>query len=57
MGWTNMENLLPPEEEFVDTKISDDKGERNFQQMKRRSNLWFTRDGLYVLYTDTLEAS
>jgi len=38
----------------VETKLHDEKGERNHGLLKRQGNLWFTPDGaMYVYYTPT----
>lgn len=53
-GWINVNQQLPEEGRLVETKISDEQGERNIQQLKRRGNLWFIPDGsMYVYYTPT----
>lgn len=53
MNWTSVKFIQPPNEIFVYTKISDSQGERNFQKMKRKNNLWFCEDGTYVYYIPT----
>jgi hypothetical protein len=54
MDWININSSLPPQGEIVETKISDRNGERNFQNLKLRRNLWFVEDGsTYVYYTPT----
>lgn len=36
------------------TKVDDEKGVRNEQELKRQGNLWFVPDGsMYVYYTPT----
>lgn len=53
-GWTQTKDILPPENEVVETVIYDKKGRRNEQKMKRRENLWFLPDdSMYVYYTPT----
>lgn len=45
---------LPTNDTVVLTKIADKDGERNFQKLRRRNNLWFLPDGsMYVYYTPT----
>lgn len=41
-----------PENKLVLTKISDAKGERNFQMLERRGRLWFAGN-MYVYYAPT----
>ena len=52
--WTELTKEIPKNGEIVNTKIKDDKGERNIQPLKRQGNLWFLPDGsMYVYYTPT----
>jgi len=52
--WTELTKEIPKTGEIVNTKIKDDKGERNIQPLKRQGNLWFLPDGsMYVYYTPT----
>ena len=52
--WNLVSEVLPPEGGIVETKISDEKGERNIQLLKRVGNLWLFPDGsMYVYYTPT----
>ena len=52
--WFRTDEDLPPDGVIVTTKISDDHGERNVQELKRHGNLWFIPDGLmYIYYTPT----
>lgn len=45
---------LPPDGLVVETKISDEHGERNVQKLKRSGRLWWSPDGsMYVYYTPT----
>ena len=47
---------LPPEDVMVETKIDDDKGERNVCLLCREGRLWYTgtgNNGMYVYYTPT----
>ena len=54
MEWISVENQLPPEKVVVDTKISDENGERNEQQLLRKGGLWFFPDmSMYVYYRPT----
>lgn len=52
-NYTATNFTLPPEGVLVHTKISDKHGDRNFQRMTRKGNLWFGKDGTYVYYTPT----
>lgn len=52
--WIPINDELPPERMIVWTKISDDRGDRNEQDLFRIGNLWFLPDeGMYVYYTPT----
>lgn len=52
--WTKIADILPQEGRVYETKIDDEKGERNIQDLKRVGNLWFYPDGtMYVYYTPT----
>lgn len=52
--WILVKYVLPENNKVVDTKIDDEKGLRNEQQLKRLNHLWFNPDGLtYVYYTPT----
>ncbi len=52
--FTKVENLLPPENVVVITKIIDEHGERNEERLMRKGNLWWMADGsMYVYYTPT----
>jgi len=43
-----------PEGVVVETKIDDERGERNHGKLIRRGNLWFVADGsMYVYYRPT----
>lgn len=54
MEWISVSEQLPNDDVAVMTKIDDDKGCRNEQQLKRRGNLWFfTDDSMYVYYRPT----
>jgi hypothetical protein len=53
-GWMETKRGLPKDGLVVDTKIDDEKGCRNEQQLKRSGRLWFYPDGsMYVYYTPT----
>ncbi len=53
-AWTPCLHHLPPEGEVVMTKIDDENGCRNGQELKRKGNLWFfPDDSMYVYYTPT----
>lgn len=52
--WTRCAWELPPENIVVETKIHDDDGCRNQQDLKRYKGLWFFPDGSgYVYYSPT----
>lgn len=52
--WISVSGTPPKQGEVVMTKIDDEKGVRNEQELKRVSNLWFLPDGsVYVYYTPT----
>lgn len=52
--WIKCEDRLPLQGEIVETKIDDEKGERNIQKLKRQGRLWFfPDDSMYVYYTPT----
>jgi hypothetical protein len=52
--WIENRFCLPPDGQIVQTKIDDDRGERNVQDLKRIGALWFMPDGsMYVYYTPT----
>ena len=54
MNWTSVNNMLPPDDLIVETKVVDASGERNVQKLKREGNLWWLADGsMYVYYTPT----
>lgn len=53
-NWIKVSSQLPIEGVIVETKISDENGERNLQELIRQGNLWFTPDmRMYVYYTPT----
>lgn len=53
-GWKKTIDELPEEGIIVETKISDENGERNHARLKRHRNLWFLPDGsMYVYYRPT----
>jgi hypothetical protein len=52
--WIKCKDQLPPDGEVVETKIDDDKEERNIQPLLRQGRLWFLPDtAMYVYYTPT----
>ena len=54
MDWITMAKELPPDGLVVDTKIDNDKGIRNEQQLVRQGNLMFFPDySMYVYYAPT----
>lgn len=54
MKWNSVQNISPPENLVVQTKIDDKDGIRNEAKLKRIGNLWFVEDGsVYVYYRPT----
>jgi len=54
MMWVEFKTQLPPEGRPVYTKIDDEKGVRNVQELVRKGNLMFHTDmSMYVYYTPT----
>jgi len=53
MKWILIEFVPPPQGVFIQTKIDDKDGARNFQEMKFEKNLWWTDDGMYVYWRPT----
>jgi hypothetical protein len=54
--WIAVKDDLPPKSVMVDTKIDDEDGLRNEQQLCFHSNLWWTGDdgnAMYVYYCPT----
>lgn len=52
--WISTKERLPEEGRIVETRICDEKGERNRTTLKREGKLWFFPDGsMYVYYTPT----
>lgn len=52
--WVKCSEMLPKDGLVVMTKIDDENGVRNKQELKRRGNLWFyPSDSMYVYYTPT----
>lgn len=52
--WISTTQMLPNPGVVVHTKIEDEKGTRNEQELKRINSLWFYPDGsMYVYYTPT----
>ena len=52
MHWSTIDTA--PERKVVMTKIDDEKGERNIQELKKVGNLWWFPDGsMYVYYRPT----
>ena len=52
--WIPVTSRLPDENVVVETKIVDEKGERNVQLLKRKGYLWFFPDmSMYVYYSPT----
>lgn len=53
MEWIETSIKLPPENVTVETKIEDDNGCRNAQNLIRKGSLWYLDNGMYVYYTPT----
>lgn len=52
--WTKITEQRPPQGVVVNTKISDENGDRNEQKLKLSGNSWFVPDGsVYVYYSPT----
>lgn len=52
--WISVKERLPEDGKVVETKISDQHGQRNNQRLKRMGRLWFLPNGgIYVYYTPT----
>lgn len=52
--WITCEDQLPPNGQEVQTKIDDNNGLRNEQNLRRQGNLWWFPDGsMYVYYFPT----
>ena len=51
--WTSTKFTLPPNGILVYTKIDDENGVRNEQELTLKGNLWFGNDGNYVYYKPT----
>lgn len=54
MDWIKVSEQLPPDGVVVETKVEDDNGCRNEQNLKRRGDLWYLPDDkMYVYYKPT----
>lgn len=52
--WTKVSERKPPENVVIDTKIMDEKGERNLQRLRLRGGFWCDPNvEMYVYYTPT----
>lgn len=52
--WISIKDKLPLDGLIVETKVDDERGERNRQTLLRRGKLWFFPDeSMYVYYTPT----
>lgn len=52
--WHKTADILPPCGVVVMTKIDDDQGVRNEQELELYGNLWFVKGGsMYVYYRPT----
>jgi len=52
--WIEISKELPNNGDIVKTKIFDNNGERNIQELIRKGNLWWLPDmSMYVYYTPT----
>lgn len=53
-NWKRISSIPPPENRVVKTKISDDIGERNEQNLIFKDGRWWTADlAMYVYYIPT----
>ncbi|MBX2990785.1 MAG: DUF551 domain-containing protein [Bacteroidetes bacterium] len=54
MDWIKCSERLPDVDVIVDTKIDDEKGERNHARLVMHRNLWwFTDMSMYIYYSPT----
>lgn len=54
MNWIKTTDLLPQDGVVVKTKIEDENGVRNEQNLQKKGNLWWTADGaMYIYYSPT----
>lgn len=52
--WIKVADMLPAQNKVVETKIDNQDGIRNIQDLKFSSNLWWLPNGsMYVYYTPT----
>lgn len=52
--WRSVTTDYPPKNTVIETKIDDEKGERNRATLKHDGNLWWFPDGsMYVYYVPT----
>lgn len=52
--WKKIKDEPPPQNKILKTKIDDENGVRNEQELKYVHPIWFTPDGkMYVYYTPT----
>lgn len=52
--WIKCKECLPPDHKIVMTKIDDENGCRNEQNLQKIGNLWWHPDGkMYVYYAPT----
>lgn len=53
-AWIKVEDAMPINNLIVNTKIDDENGVRNVQQLMLRNKLWWLPDGsMYVYYAPT----
>ena len=53
--WISVKERMPEDGKVAETKIHDQRGQRNYQRLKRMGRLWFLPNGgIYVYYTPTL---
>lgn len=53
-NWKKVSEEEPPQKKVLKTKIVDEKGERNEQELIKSGNLWWLPDmSMYVYYTPT----
>lgn len=52
--WNDAQGLHAPEDQILWTMISDERGVRNVQLLRRKGRLWFVPDmSMYVYYAPT----
>jgi len=53
-NWKEISKVIPPNNKVINTKIDDEHGVRNVQELKKVNNMWYLPDdSMYVYYTPT----